>query len=218
MSKYVKNLIVDHVRGRLQGVGDALLVDVIGVQSGATVRLRAELRKRNIHLLAVKNSLAARAVAGTSLAPMFDSVTGCSTICWGAEDIVSLAKEITRLTTLPDFAPFATKGGVMEGAKLSPAEVAEVSKWPSRTEQLSLLVGQILGPGARLAAQLNGPGGALASQIKQKAEGEEVPAECADAPNEGAEAPDGGEEATTGGQAASVGGEETPPASVTEEA
>ena len=35
----------------------------------------------------------------------------------------------------------------MEGAKLSPAEVAEVSKWPpSRTEQLSLLVGQILGP------------------------------------------------------------------------
>ena len=48
-----------------------------------------------------------------------------------------------------------------------------VSKWPSRQEQLSILVGQILSPGAKLSGQLLGAGGKLASQIKKKSEGEE---------------------------------------------
>ena len=55
----------------------------------------------------------------------------------------------------------------MDGEQLTPERVKEISKWPSRTEQLSMLVGQILGPGSQLAAQLIGPGGALASQVKE---------------------------------------------------
>ncbi len=47
-----------------------------------------------------------------------------------------------------------------------------VSKWPTRLEQLSLLMGQILSPGAMLASQLTSAGGALASQIKQHSERE----------------------------------------------
>ena len=97
MSKYVKNLIADHLSRRLQGVEHALLVNVVGVEANANNRLRKELRSKNIELLMVKNSLAARAVAGTPLAAMFDELTGPAAICWGAEDIVSLAKEITRL-------------------------------------------------------------------------------------------------------------------------
>jgi len=45
---------------------------------------------------------------------------------------------------------------------------------PSRTEQLSLLLGQILSPGANLVSQLGSVGGALASQIEQRGEGEEA--------------------------------------------
>ena len=97
MSKYVKNLITDHLRGRLQSVHDALLVNVVGLDANTNHRLRAELRGKNIHLLVVKNSLAARAMAGTPLAGLFDGVAGSAAICWGAEDIVSLAKEITKL-------------------------------------------------------------------------------------------------------------------------
>ena len=55
---------------------------------------------------------------------------------------------------------------------LTPERVKEISKWPSRAEQLSMLVGQIMGPGAQLAAQLKGPGGSLVSQIKQVGEEE----------------------------------------------
>ena len=49
-----------------------------------------------------------------------------------------------------------------------------VSKWPSRQEQLSILFGQILSPGAKLSSQLLGAGAKLASQIKKKSEGEEA--------------------------------------------
>ena len=61
----------------------------------------------------------------------------------------------------------------MDGSRLSSDDVRAVSKWPSREEQLSLLVGQILGPGAQLASQLQSVGGILAGQIKEIAKGGE---------------------------------------------
>ena len=68
------------------------------------------------------------------------------------------------------FEKFEARGGVMDGEQLTPERVTEISKWPSRAEQLSMLVGQILGPGGTLAAQLKGPGGTLVGQIKSKSE------------------------------------------------
>ena len=170
MSKYVKNLITDHLRNRLQGVDDALLVNVVGLDANADNRLRTELGEKNIHLMVVKNSMAARAAEGTPLAPMFVGLTGTAAVCWGSEDIVSLAKEVTRLARDAQYGALEPRGGVMDGDTLTAAQVVEVSTWPNREEQLSLLVGQILGPGATLAAQLIGPGGTLAGQIAQKAE------------------------------------------------
>jgi len=176
MSKYVKNLITDDLRQRLQGINDALLVNMIGLDANTSNRLRRQLREKKIQVMVVKNSLAARAVAGTRLASMFEGQAGTTAICWGGEDIVSLAKEIVKLAKDEKLAPFAARGGVMDGEQLSAAQVEDVSKWPSRQEQLSLLIGQILGPGARLASQLLGPGGALASQIAEKAkEADEAP-------------------------------------------
>jgi large subunit ribosomal protein L10 len=173
MSKYVKNLISDHIRNQLQDVEAALLVNMVGLKSNVNTRLRNELASKNINVLVIKNSLAARATVGTPLAPMFEGLTGNAAICWGCEDIVSLAKEITKLTANESNKPFSARGGVMDGERLSAEQVELVSKWPSRTEQLSLLIGQILSPGADLASQLESVGGALASQIEQKGDEEE---------------------------------------------
>jgi ABC-2 type transport system ATP-binding protein len=119
MSKYVKNLITDHLRDQLQGVEDALLVNVVGLDSISTSRLRKELRQKNIHVVVVKNSLAARAAAGTHLAPMFEGLTGTSAICWGGEDIISLAKEVVKLAKDDKLPAFSARGGVMDGERLS---------------------------------------------------------------------------------------------------
>lgn len=170
MSKYVKELMTAELKSRLEGVSDALLVDVVGMEANSTVELRRELRQKDMHLLVVKNSLARRATAGTSLAPAFEGSGGCLAIVWGGEDLVSLAKEVTRLAGDAKYKPFAPKGGAMEGTRLSAEDVQVVSKWPNRQEQLSILSGQILSPGAQLSAQLLGPGAMLCGQIKQKGE------------------------------------------------
>ena len=73
-----------------------------------------------------------------------------------------------------EYEAFKTRGGVMDGEQLSPERVKEISKWPNREEQLSILAGQILGPGSDLAGAIAGPGSTLASQIKQKSEGEDA--------------------------------------------
>src|SRR5215212_4882443 len=174
MSKFVKELVTDHLKQQLDGVGDLLLVNVVGLDANKNAALHKELRGKNMHLMVVKNSLARRATQGTSLAAAFEGSQGTLAMVWGGSDIVAVAKEVTRMAGEKQWAPFGPKGGVMGGAPLTAAEVEEVSKWPSREEQLSLLVGQILGPGARLSSQLIGAGGALASQIKQHSEREEA--------------------------------------------
>jgi ribosomal protein L10 len=173
MSKYVKNLITDDLRQRFQGINDALVVSVAGLDANKNYLLRKQLRDKNVSLLVVKNSMARRATEGTPLSVAFEQAEGSLAVIWGAEDIVSLAKIVAAVAADKNFAPFAPRGGVMDGARLSAAQVIDVSKWPSRSEQLSLLVGQILSPGAKLASQLTAAGGALASQIKQKAEPKE---------------------------------------------
>jgi large subunit ribosomal protein L10 len=179
MSKFVKNLITDELRRRLDGVENALLVSVAGLDANKNSRLRKTLRDKNIELMVIKNSLAARATEGTPLAAAFQEMEGSLAVVWGAEDIVSLAKHITALAGEKQYEPFAARGGVMDGGRLTAEQVAAVSKWPSRQEQLSILLGQILSPGANLAAQLTGAGASLASQIKQKGEEKEGGAEPA---------------------------------------
>lgn len=172
MSKYVKDMMARDIAQRIDGVSDCLLVNVIGMDSNSTVNLRRDLRGKGISLLVVKNSLARRACEGTSLAPAFSGVKGTTAIVWGAEDFVSLAKEITRLADDDKVKAFETRGGVLDGEQLTPEKVKEISKWPSRLEQLSIVSGQILSVGANLSGALLGPGGLLASQLKEKAGGE----------------------------------------------
>lgn len=171
MSKLVKDLVTDHLKQELSGVQDMLLVNVVGLTANRTSTLRKALREKNIKLVVVKNSLARRATEGTQLASAFEGSSGNLALVWGATDIVALAKEVAKWAGNKDFAAFTARGGVMDGAHLKPEEIEKVSKWPTREEQISLLLGQILSPGANLVSQLLSAGGALASQIKQHGEG-----------------------------------------------
>ena len=172
MSKYVKDLVAQDIARRLEGVDDAVLVNVVGMNANQSCVLRKRLREKSIHLLVVKNSMATRAAEGTALSPAFEGTAGPLAIVWGGEDFITLVKEVTKLHKGSEFEQFQTQGGVMDGERLTPERVEEISKWPNRQQQLSILMGQILSPGARLLSQVNAPGGALASQIKKKSEQE----------------------------------------------
>lgn len=173
MSKFVKNFVTRDIGNRLEGVSDAVVANVVGLGGNDAYELRKAFREKGVNLLVVKRTLAARATEGTSLRPAFDNLEGSVAVLWGGEDFVALAREVTDVAKSGRFAKFEVKGGVMDGEALRGEQVADISKWPSRTEQIALLVGQILGPGRMLAGQIKGPGGKLASQIEKIAEGEE---------------------------------------------
>ncbi len=170
MSKFVKQLITDGVKKRLDGVQYLMLVTMTGVDANKNKNLRANLADKGISLMVIKNSLARRATEGTVLAPAFQDLSGACALCWGASDVVTLAKELVKLTKDKNLAGFEIKGAVMDGEALTSIQATEVSKWPTREEQISLLLGQIVGVGSKLSSQLLAMGGALASQISQIAE------------------------------------------------
>ena len=174
MSRYVKELVTRDIKNALTGVEDAVLVSCVGMDANTTNELRSELEEKDIHMLVVKNSLARRATEGTQLSVAFEGAAGQVGVCWGASDFVSLVKEVVKLDKDDEkYDKFVADSGIMDGEKLDADGLKAVSKWPTREEQVSLLVGQILGPGATLNAALLGPGKLLNSHLKQKGEGDE---------------------------------------------
>ena len=170
MSKLIKNMLVDDLKGRLQGVGEVIVVSLGRLDAQKTTQLRQALRKKRISLQLVKNSLARRARLGTPLEPALEEAEGMLAIAWGGDDVVDLAKELDRLSGVKDFDGFECRGGALDGARLDAGDVKKVAKWPTRVEQLSILSGQISSLAGTLAGQIVSAGGTLAGQISQRAE------------------------------------------------
>ena len=83
MSKFVKDLITKDLQGRLEGVKDLFLVNIVGLSANANSALRKELRSKGIQMVVVKNSLARKAAEGSAVAPAFDGVQGMLAVVWG---------------------------------------------------------------------------------------------------------------------------------------
>jgi large subunit ribosomal protein L10 len=170
MSKLIKNMLVDDLKTRLGGVGDLIVVSLGRLDAQKTTQLRQALRKKKISLQLVKNSLARRATLDTPLAPAFEKSEGMLAIAWGGEDVVDLAKELDRLTGVKEYEGFECRGGALDGSRLDAADVKKVAKWPTRSEQLSVLSGQISSLASVLAGQIVSAGGTLAGQIASRAD------------------------------------------------
>lgn len=173
MSKVVKQYVSRDISNRLQGVNDAVVANVVGMTGDQNYKIRKTLREKGIGVMVVKRTMAARATEGSSLRPAFDNLAGSIAVIWGGEDFVSLARTVTKLVDSGEFDKFEIKGGVMDGEALTGDQVKAVSKWPSRQEQISMLVGQILSPGATLSGQLVGPARKIAGQVKKMIEDQE---------------------------------------------
>ena len=173
MSKYVKNLVAEHLRDRLKN-NQRRPAGEYGRTGGQHKHAVAgDSARKEYPGGGDQEQLGGAGCRRDAAGAVVRGLSGTAAVCWGCEDIVSLSKEITKLVKGDKFKPFEARGGVMDGECLSAADVERVSKWPSRSEQLSILLGQILSPGANLASQLNSVGGALASQIEQRGGEEE---------------------------------------------
>ncbi len=170
MSKAVKQMVIDQIRGRIGECRELLVVNTSKLDAVTDNRFRVALRKKGIHLLQVKNTLAQRALSDAGVGQMGDVLSGPSTLVWGGEDIVALSKEIAKWAR--DIEKLEIKGGTVEGQVVDANGVVELSKSPGRLELIGQIAGLLLSPGARVAGALLGPGGTICGQLKAMSEKE----------------------------------------------
>jgi large subunit ribosomal protein L10 len=177
MSKRIKDMLIQDVEARLDGVRDILAVDASKLDGVTANKLRLAMKKKKISALTVRNKLAKKALNKAGVTALDPLLAGPTTLVWGGEDIVALSKEIAKWAK--EIEPLTIKGGTTEGTTLSPETVDALSKSPGRLELIGQIVTLMMSPGARLAGALLGPGGKLASQVKKISEKEEgaAPAE-----------------------------------------
>lgn len=181
MSKYVKEMIAEDLRVRLGKCRDLLIVDTSAIDAVSNNSMRNKLRKQQISVLAVKNTLARNALKALGLEGLQDHLKGPSCLVWGGADIVALSKEMAKWAK--DLKKLQIKGGLVDGVSVTAEEVDSISKGPSREELIGKIVMLALSPGANLCGALLGSGGKLAGQIKSIADKEpEAAPEAAEAP------------------------------------
>jgi large subunit ribosomal protein L10 len=164
MSKKIKQMQMDELAKTFGGVRDLVMLSFSGVDSQTENKVRLDLRKKNIRLHEVKNSLARR-VFGQMGINLGDVWAGPTTLAWGANSIAELSRTINETFTKNDKLKdkYKVKTAVAEG-EIVP--FAKALTMPTRMEAISDLLGAILGPAATLAGQLTGPASELASQLK----------------------------------------------------
>jgi large subunit ribosomal protein L10 len=136
--------------GRAQAI---VLAEYRSLPVGNMTELRKRARSSGVYLRVLKNTLARRAVAETPFSGLTDKMIG--PLAYGiSADPVAVAK------VLHDFArenvdKFTIKGGAMPNVVMSPEQVAQLARMPSRQELLSILVATMQAPIAKLARTLN---------------------------------------------------------------
>ena len=116
----------------------SILVDYKGLNVLKMTELRALLRKEGIRIEVVKNSLLERASEGTDAALMKDFYKGPNAIILSKKDPVAPAKILMNFAKDND--KLEIKAGALSGKLLSPEDIKQLAKLPSKEELLGKLV------------------------------------------------------------------------------
>jgi large subunit ribosomal protein L10 len=180
MSKQIKQMEMDALKQAFQDVRDLVVLSVSGLNATADNQLRLGLRKKNIRLRVVKNSLARRVFTELGVKTPDQYWEGPTTLVWGASSLADLSKEIDGIAKKNEKA-IKVKGALAEGQQVT---FKQALAMPTRAEAIGRVVMLALSPARRLAGQILGPASRVCGQVKSlkdKPEGG-APAEPAAAP------------------------------------
>src|ERR1700736_3428397 len=115
MSKQIKQMEMDALKSTFQGVRDMVLMSISGVDAQGNYQLRSNLRKKNIRLQMVKNSLARRVFGemGVQVTNFWEKSTF---VVWGAGSLAELSRELDGLIKKND--KIKVKTAVSDGLEL----------------------------------------------------------------------------------------------------
>jgi large subunit ribosomal protein L10 len=160
-----KQAVVAEITAQVAKSQTIVLAEYRGIAVGDLTKLRAQAREKNVYLRVLKNTLARRAVEGTSFAPLAEHMTG--PLIYGlSEDAVAAAKVVNDFAKTND--KLVIRSGSFEGQVLDKEGVQALASIPSREELLARLLYMIQSP-------LSGFARALAALAAKKQEGEAAP-------------------------------------------
>ncbi len=135
----------------------AILTECSGMPVNTLSELRKKLRGAKAEYRVVKNTMAARAVEGTSLAGVAPEFKGPLAMVLGYDDPV-LPTKILRdfIQTEKHSEKMKMRVGVFEGKLLQPADIAAVANLPMKEVLLAMLLSGLQGPIRGLVFAMSG--------------------------------------------------------------
>jgi len=171
LNRNEKAAVVSDVAAQAAKSQTLALAEYRGLTVEALNKLRVDARSKGVYLHVLKNTLARRAVAGTSFEAATDAMVG--PLIYGfSEDAVAAAKVIADFAKTND--KLVIKGGAYGGKALDVNGVKALAAVPTKEVLLSQIAGLLKSPVQRTAA-------VLAALAQQKGGGAEAAAEEAPA-------------------------------------
>ncbi len=165
MRRDEKAAVIDDVAARIEESEAVFAVDYRGMSVAQAAELRTRLRDADARFSVVKNTLTERAadqVGAAGLKPMLQGPTAMTFVKGDAALAAKTLSDFRRSTG----GLVVFKGGWMNGAALTPEQVDEIAKLPSRDVLYGRLVGMVAAPLTGLAGALGGLIGGLARQLQ----------------------------------------------------
>ena len=148
-----KQAVVAEVSAEVARAQAIVLAEYRGLPVGNMTELRRRARTSGVYLRVLKNTLARRAVAETPFAGLSEQMIG--PLAYGiSADPVAVAKVLHEFSR-DNAEKFVIRGGAMPNVIMTPAQVADLARMPSRAELLATLLGTMQAPIAKLARTLN---------------------------------------------------------------
>jgi large subunit ribosomal protein L10 len=151
LNRNEKQAVVEEISAKIASAQTIALAEYRGIQVGQMTQLRSKARDQGVYLRVLKNTLARRAVEGTSFSGLANDMTG-PLIYAISDDAVAAAK------VLSDFAKgndkLVIRSGNYAGKPLDKAGVAALANIPSREVLLSQLMGIMQAPVSGFARAL----------------------------------------------------------------
>jgi large subunit ribosomal protein L10 len=168
LNRSEKEAVISEVTGLAAKAQTLVMAEYRGITVADMTKLRSTARSNGVALSVLKNTLARRAVAGSSFEVVSDQMTG--PLIYGfSEDAVAAAKVVA------EFAKTNTKlvirGGAYGGKALDVEGVKQLASIPSKEVLLAQLLGLMQSPISRIAR-------VMAALAEQKGGGAEAPAEA----------------------------------------
>jgi large subunit ribosomal protein L10 len=148
-----KELELQQLETAFKGSETAVLVDYKGLNVPQVTELRRQLRQAKASYKVVKNTLAKRALKGTSFEALDQHFEGTTAVAFTTTDPVALAKTLTAfLKTAPKL---TIKAAVLQGRSIKPAEVTDLAALPGKPELYAKLLFVLQAPMVQIVSVLN---------------------------------------------------------------